>query len=225
MATFPVPPVDGSGGYAEILATDAVDSHVIRVHLAPFGLGTSLAAPFNYPYTTSHGSESGVNDTLQALMNVLRIGYDNTWGLAVANLFRNSGGQIGPVFPVPEAAQSGNNGLAPVQSYDIARATVNTFSLHTTNPAGRTRMVLKLPAWGAHHDELNSDTDTTGELPGLPQIVQGNVSGNIWQKVVAYLTELAAANGVRAHDGFQPQGIAKVSISENARLKRRYGFD
>jgi hypothetical protein len=158
-------------------------------------------------------------------MNAIKIGYDSSWDLFVSGLVQNVGGVLTSVYPVPGAAASGNNGKAAVQAYDIARAVVNTFTMHTTNTTGRTRYVLRLPAWGVHNDQLNGDTETTGELPGLPQLVEANSGGTYWEKVVYYLTEGGGANGLRAHDGFIPVGVAHVSIAVNNRLKRRYGFD
>jgi hypothetical protein len=215
MPNWPSAPVDGSGGYAELTVTDDIDAHRIRVHLHSFDAST-LA------YPSALGGEAGVNDTLQNFLNIIMRGYDSGWNAFCSALFQNNSGVLTPIYPLPTAAQSGSNGLAALVASDPARACRTTITMRTANPTGRTRYRLDLVAWGNHYTNASSPVHTTGNLPQVPVVYQGNSSGTNEQRIVAYVT---GTNGLLAHDGHKPQGVAKLSTAENAVLKRRYGFN
>lgn len=227
-------PYEGAGGKAiiGISAASLGVSYTISVRTQPIAPPGSVGAPNDWTYPVESagvwqflteggvwgGSETGVIETLDALLALLKTGYGSDFTLSLlrlhhwdltARLWR----RCSPFPTVPGV--TGTFGTNPSGATAPELGNVTTISLPTyQSNFGNTkvgRMSLRLPAW-----ELNKPTrrvrGVTGST-GASGIVTANVTA-----LVAYLA--GSATRIVGHNGGQADNIADIDVAPSPRIAR-----
>ncbi len=214
---FPTAPVDASGGILKIGMTDGLDEHFVTVHVKPF-TATVPASPYAWTYLAAAGTETSVRAAAINFIDVIKPLYDSTWNFWVESLHRVTAGVATPVFPIPDVgAEVGTSAETSPALGDAARFCATVYDLSTAL-GGRFR--FELCAAATHTGSSTGPREL--QPPAVCTISAGGYDTVLDPAIIAYLE--GANCGILAHDGQKPVGPAKLSIFDNKRLRRKYGF-
>lgn len=190
-------PQDNSGGFFTLLYSNGTYSHRMRAHINPFN-GTTLA------YTTATGTEVHVNDTCQALINLLKPMMHTTWAFTVLNLYQNVSGTLTELFGTSLTA-TGTGTSATADPIMPAGELILNFK--TANGGKARNILIGSVLFGA----------------AQPVNVTGSSGGDATQQaLVAYLT--GSNTQIVGHDGGKLLSPARLTYPVNRRLRRHYGM-
>lgn len=232
------PPYVGAGAKARIGISNPTlgVNYRVSVHTQPILPPASIAPPNDWTYGNGSdswqyltdggswgGSESGIVETLNGLLGVLKAGYGANWTLSLLRLERYV--PASKVFvrcsPFPTvAAVAGTFATEPSGATDPALGNVTSIVLPTypaPNDAHRNvgRVVLKLPAW-----ELNPPHKRVHGVTGST-----TPSGIVTAAVTALIAYLAgSATRIVGHNGGPADDIATIDVAPSPRIARAAGL-
>lgn len=216
---IPTPPPDASGGFFVLQYANGTDTHRARVHVLPFsttkfiiGGGTPSVdnddGSHDYAYQPDRtaGMESGISDTFQAYVNVIKPYFAASWVFTLASLYKINAGVPTEIFPVPNVSPiaGSNNNPAPT---GVKRALELIFNLRTAG-GRRARFVMIAP--------------NNNFVEDVPQVVSPTIGGANDKALMAYL--ISDGTAIVGHDGQKLQSQGHLTTVYNRRLRRHYGY-